>query len=60
MTDCHIAVFSCPIELRETETKGTVLLDNAEELKKLSKNEEEQYEELIKSYKDQGVNVIIS
>lgn len=41
MQKCKIAVFSCPIELRETETKGTILLENAEELQKISRNEEE-------------------
>lgn len=50
MDNCKIAVFSCPIELRETETKGTILLENAEELQKLSKNEENLYEELILSF----------
>lgn len=29
MENCKIAVFTCPIELRETETKGTTLLENA-------------------------------
>lgn len=52
MENCKIVVFSCPVELRETETKGTILLDNAEELQKLSKNEEKTYEELILSYKN--------
>ena len=60
MKDCKIAVFTCPVELRETETKGTILLENAEDLKNISKNEEQQYEELILSYKKQGVNVIVS
>lgn len=60
MENCKIAVFSCPIELRETETKGTVLLEDAEELKKLSKSEEQMYEEMILSYKNLGINVIVS
>jgi T-complex protein 1 subunit theta len=60
MKNCKIAVFSCPIELRETETKGTILLENAEELQKLSSNEEVLYEELILGFKKNGVNVICS
>ena len=60
MDNCKIAVFSCPIELRETETKGTVLLEDAEELKKLSKSEEQMYEEMILTYKNLGINVIVS
>ncbi|CAL5992780.1 TCP-1_chaperonin subunit theta [Hexamita inflata] len=60
MENCKIVVFSCPVELRETETKGTILLDNADELQKLSKNEEKTYEELILSYKNQGINVLVS
>lgn len=60
MKNAKIAVFSCPIELRETETKGTILLENAEDLKKINVNEEEQYEALIKSYADVGINVLVS
>lgn len=58
--DAKIAVFSCPIELRETETKGTILLEAAEDLRGLNAGEEAQYEELIKSYADAGINVLVS
>ena len=34
---CKIALFSCPIDISTTETKGTVLLKNAEELKNFSR-----------------------
>ena len=38
--DAKIAVFSCPFDIGTTETKGTVLIKNADELKKFSIDEE--------------------
>jgi len=35
-----VAVFSCPIDIPQTETKGTVLLHNAKEMLDFSKGEE--------------------
>lgn len=39
-----IAIYSCPLECLQTETKGTVLLHTAEDLKEFSKGEENQME----------------
>ena len=39
-----IAFYSCPLEALQTETKGTVLLHTADELKDFSKGEESQME----------------
>ena len=36
-----IAVYTCPFDAMNTETKGTVLIKSAEELKSFSKGEEE-------------------
>ncbi|EDO38829.1 predicted protein [Nematostella vectensis] len=58
--DCKIAVFSCPLDLMQTETKGTVLIKNAEELKSFSKGEEDLLEMQIKSIKEKGADVIVS
>ncbi|KAH0571273.1 TCP-1 chaperonin subunit theta [Spironucleus salmonicida] len=59
-TNTKIAVFGCPVELRETETKGTILLENAEDLKNLNSSEEKAYEELILSFKNAGITTLVS
>ena len=41
-----IAIYSCPLEALQTETKGTVLLHTADELKEFSKGEENQMEKV--------------
>merc|ERR1719161_122764 len=55
-----IAVFASGIELQGTETKGTVLLENAEQLLNYTKGEEQRMEEFIKGIKDVGVDVVVS
>lgn len=35
--DCQIVVYSCPLDNLQTETKGTVLINTADELKDFSK-----------------------
>ncbi|KAI9292556.1 chaperonin-containing T-complex theta subunit Cct8 [Neoconidiobolus thromboides FSU 785] len=55
-----IAVFSCPIDISQTETKGTVLIHNAKEMLDFSKGEESQIEEAIKELAESGVKVIVS
>jgi T-complex protein 1 subunit theta len=56
---CKIALFSCPIDITTTETKGTVLIKSAEELKNFSRGEEELLEKQIKSIVDVGANVVV-
>lgn len=60
MKDCRIAVYGCAIELDQTETKGTVLLESASELVGLSASEEKAMEDRIKAFHDAGVNVLVS
>jgi len=55
-----IAAFSCPLDNMVTETKGTVLIKNAEELMNFSKGEESLLEKTIASIAEQGVNCIVS
>ncbi|CAF0787446.1 unnamed protein product [Didymodactylos carnosus] len=55
-----IAVYSCPIDIQVTETKGTVLLKSADELLSFSKDEETGIESQIKAIHDSGINVIVS
>lgn len=56
----RIAVFSCPFDLTQTETKGTVLINSAKELMDFGKGEEEVVENQVKSLHDAGVNVVVS
>ncbi len=55
-----VGVFSSPIDISQTETKGTVLLKNAKEMMEFSKGEEEQLETAIKEIYDSGVRVIVA
>lgn len=45
---CKIAVYTCPIDQMQTETKGTVLIKTAKELTEFSRGEEEMLEKQIK------------
>jgi len=58
--DAKIAVYSCPFDIQTTETKGTVLITNADELLNFSKSEEEAMEKVVKPMAEAGVNVIVS
>lgn len=55
-----VAVFTTPIDISATETKGTVLLHNAQEMLNFTKGEEKQMEGIIKEIADTGVRVIIA
>jgi len=55
-----IAVFGGPLEASKSETKGTVLLTNADDLLNYSKGEEQIMEESIKAIADSGANVIVA
>lgn len=55
-----VAVYSGPVDWIQTETKGTVLIQNADELKNFSKGEESHLEAQLQAIKDTGVNVIVS
>ncbi|EOO02726.1 putative t-complex protein 1 subunit theta protein [Phaeoacremonium minimum UCRPA7] len=55
-----VGVFSCPIDISQTETKGTVLLHNAKEMLDFTKGEETQLETAIKELHDVGLRVVIA
>ncbi|KAJ1538309.1 T-complex protein 1 subunit theta, partial [Cladochytrium tenue] len=59
-TKAKIALFSCPIDVSLTETKGTVLIRNAEEMLNFSKGEEQRLEQSIKELAESGVKVAVS
>ena len=55
-----VGVFSCPIDISQTETKGTVLLKNAKEMLDFTKGEEAQLEQAVKELHDSGLRVVVA
>ena len=55
-----VGVFSCPIDISQTETKGTVLLKNAKEMLDFTKGEENQLEGIVKELHDSGLRVVVA
>lgn len=55
-----IAVYSCPVDILQTETKGTVLIKTANELKDFSRGEETLLENQIKAIADSGAKVVVA
>lgn len=55
-----IAIFSCPVDILQTETKGTVLIRTANELKDFSRGEGSLLEQQIKGIADSGANVVVA
>jgi len=60
VTNAKVAVFGAGIDAGKTETKGTVLIKNADDLLNFSKGEEKAMEDLIKGVHDAGVKVLVS
>jgi len=58
--DAKVAVFAQGVDTSSTDTKGTVLIKNAEELQNYSKSEEAKMEEIIKSIADSGCKAVVS
>lgn len=54
-----IAIFNTSIEMQQGETKGTVLLKNADDLLNYTRGEEEQFERFIAGLAEAGVTVVI-
>jgi len=55
-----VAVFNSNIEMNQGETKGTVLLNTAEELENYTKTEEERFEKIIKGLAEAGIKVVVA
>jgi T-complex protein 1 subunit theta len=53
-----VAIFTCPVDALQTETKGTVLIKTAEELTNYTRGEETQLENIIKVR--QGGSLVIT
>ena len=58
--NAKICVLACGLEASSSETKGTVLIHNADELINFSKNEEIDFCNEIESIAKVGINVIIA
>lgn len=60
VTKAKVGVFTAPIDISATETKGTVLLHNAKEMLEFTKGEEKQMESIVKELADTGLRVVIA
>ncbi|KAI8391714.1 T-complex protein 1 theta subunit [Radiomyces spectabilis] len=60
VTQAKVAVFTCPLDIAQTETKGTVLIHNAQEMLNFSKDEEKHIEKIFQELADAGVKVVVS
>jgi T-complex protein 1 subunit theta len=55
-----VVVFACGFEASSTESKGTVVMKNADDLKSYNKSEEEKMNEIVESIANTGVQVIVA
>lgn len=55
-----VAVFTSALDVAQTETKGTVLIKNAEEMLNFTSGEEKHMEKIFKEIADSGVKVIVA
>jgi len=60
VTNAKVFICTCSIDASQTDTKGTVLIENAQELMNYNKSEEDHIREMIKGFHDQGVKVMIT
>ena len=58
--NAKVAIFTCPLDIASPETKGTVLINSADELANYSKLEEQKLLAELTQLKDVGVNVIVT
>ena len=58
--DAKVAVFNCPLDPQYSDTKGTVLIHNAQELMDYNKGEEQLAKNLVDEIADAGVKVVVS
>lgn len=59
-TAAKVAVFAQGIDTSSTETKGTVLIQNAKELTDYSRSEEDKLAQLIQGVADSGATVVVA
>ncbi|GAA5901567.1 hypothetical protein JCM8208_001541 [Rhodotorula glutinis] len=59
-TNAKVGVFTCGIDIAQTETKGTVLLKNSDELLNFSRGEEQHMEKIFQELADSGLKVVVA
>ena len=59
VTDAKVAVFNTNIEMQQGETKGTVLMKNADDLLNYTKGEEEAFEKFVKGLAEAGIQCVV-
>lgn len=57
--NCKVACYGCPFEIQGGETKGTIVIKNAEDLLNFSKSEEDYLDQMVKQIADAGVKVVV-
>lgn len=60
LKSAKIAVYSCAVDVPSLETKGTALIENADDLIQYSRKEEEVMQEIISNIHKSGANTIVS
>ncbi|KIK93916.1 hypothetical protein PAXRUDRAFT_33806 [Paxillus rubicundulus Ve08.2h10] len=60
VTKAKVAVFTSALDIAQTETKGTVLIKNANEMLNFTRGEEKHLEKIFKEIADSGVKIIIA
>jgi len=60
VTRGKVAVFTTVLDIAQTETKGTVLIKNADEMLNFTTGEEKHIEKIFKEIADAGIKVIIA
>jgi len=57
--NAKIAVFAVGLDIEATDTKGTVLIENADHLKTYNRTEEDTMEAIVKEIADSGANCVV-
>lgn len=60
LKNAKVAVYSCAVDVPSLETKGTALIENADDLIQYSRKEEEIMLEIISNIHKSGANIIVS
>jgi T-complex protein 1 subunit theta len=58
-TSCKVAVYGCPLDPQHSDTKGTVLITNAEELMNYNKGEEQVAKKLVDDIVESGAKAVV-
>ena len=59
VTNAKVGIFVNPLDVENTDSKGQVLMKNADDLKNYNKSEEEYMEKQVKEIADSGINVCV-